>query len=662
MFDPPATALGAGVHAVVIGAAFLFFGYLVVSACLGRRLDRAALLALSLPGVMLVSLVAMLAHILTAGWLFATPTAARVLILLIAAVAVATKLLRHVRPAPLSRPELLVLVGATGLAAVAWFIPLLEMYPLHFGRDTRLHMGWVMQLIAGDRLPTAGLTGEIPNYYPWLFHSLTATVVSLTPGGRSFHAQGALQVMQVGGIVFAFFALGREITRRLSGGAAAVIFGSLSGGFGYFAARAPDVIVYTRAETLKYMGDFLPRRSYNMSFHNLVPVFPREVCFVLLVAVLVLLLLGRRRADFLLLAAGGTVLGLIGLTGGESFIVGTVVAGLWLALPPMAGLTKRAAAVFVPAFGLWALWLVPLAINYVRLGGFFGDASAPVHFPPLAFLVAYGIVTPFALYGAFRVLRRLRSDEGVALSVVTLAGAGALVLLAGAIPELLGRGFATLGREHRYWPLVYLGIVLLGAFGAADLLDRAIRKAILLAVAFGSAIVMLAIPTPILASLAVPDLLRPPPAFEDAVRNHPAAVFNALAPEPGHRCVAAAPERFTPQVFAYTGYRMVALLFAPEGRRNRARIQWRDIYEDIPGDDERILDNEILTQARVEPEEWEAIADKYGVDLVLTRWERADAEPFAPYEKRIARAGDRGMVVIVRRDCGGVFEASTHRV
>ena len=102
------------------------------------------------------------------------------------------------------------------------------------------------QLMAGDAMFGAVLTGEVPNYYPWMFHSVGALTTSLTPGETPYHALAPIQLVQVGGCVLALFALGRTLTRRAMTGFGAALLGALSGGFGFVLLNGLDVVADPR--------------------------------------------------------------------------------------------------------------------------------------------------------------------------------------------------------------------------------------------------------------------------------------------------------------------------------------------------------------------------------------------------------------------------------
>src|SRR5204863_6871097 len=125
-------------------------------------------------------------------------------------------------------------------------------------------------------------------------------------------------------------------------------------------------------------------------------------------AFLLLVVLGFSRHRIGYLLAGGTVLGLVALTGAEDAFVGfaiAIVAGLWAGRPRR---LRAVAALVVPALGLWSLWLVPMAVNYVGLGGVRGQSRPEGDLPALHILVSWGMVTPLAAWGAVVWLRCAR--------------------------------------------------------------------------------------------------------------------------------------------------------------------------------------------------------------------------------------------------------------
>lgn len=403
---PLDTALATGLESILVAAVLLAVGYLVVDALLGDRAGVPIRLGLAFPGLMAYVLILALIHIGSGGLVFGSPSAIRAGTAALGSALIVRKIFiarrrskRRSADEPQShqrfgRRDALLVAGLVALAVALWGSPIVRMIPLGHSGDQTVHMGWAAELMNGETTPSGPLSGAIPNYYPWLFHALVAFIASLTAGGRAFHAQGPLLVVQVTGAVLALYALGRELGGRVTTGAFAAVFGALSGGIGFLLLSRPDFVFDPREnggeEALRYAGDLLSRRSYNVSFHNLAPTFPRDVAFALTVAFLVMLVRGFRRkssADFL---GAGAVLGMIGLTGGETFIVGVGITIAASVVSIDVGRIRTALATLIPALAVWGLWLVPVAVNYVRLGGFVNTAAEPVTLTPLPFWVPGG--------------------------------------------------------------------------------------------------------------------------------------------------------------------------------------------------------------------------------------------------------------------------------
>ena len=608
-------------EALTVGLGLLLFGYLVIDAVArGRELERSVRVGLAFTGVVGYALVLMLAHMATGGAVFSRPAAVRVVTIVLFIGLVVLKVFRHrVGEVPrLSRQEGLAIAALLILALTLWGSPVARMLPVGHIGDQNLHMGWANQLINGQPTPTSAQSGEIPNYYPWLFHALVALIASLTAGGRAFHAQGALLLLQVGGAVLTLYALGKALTGKILTGAAVALFGALSGGVGFIMLRGPDFVFNPRADdgsaALDYLGDLLFRRSYNSSFHNLAPVFPRDVVFVLTTAFLLLLIAGVKQKRTGLFAAAGIVLGFIGLTGAEAFIV---LVGATVAVGIVARQGKRvAAATVLPGVCLWALWSLPLAINYLRLDGFVNTASAPVTLTFFGLLGSWGVTTPFAVVGLIRRVRSQRADLGTVVMVTMLVVAGAAVLLSGFVPRLLGSGFTTLGRQHRYWPLLHLTLAIFAGLGASAVTAKLRRRGRLPAAILVAATVALAVPSPLLASLALPEKIPAPPVLTASLLGDPASPLNTLALGPGRRCTVAAPHEIAMQVFGYTGYRFVSFPLGADDP-SHARVRWRAVYEAEHEISERAAANQTLIEGT--SRQWEAVADRYEVDAVLVR-------------------------------------------
>ncbi len=641
MLAAPSSPLISGVAGIVIALFFLAIGFLVADALIGRRdFGNIVRIGLALPGVMILTLGIMLVHIVTGGAVLSNPWIVRAAVALTLAALVGRKLLHHKRadvaPSP-EREHYVALAAVVAAAVILWGFPATQLLPLDRGWDTDRDGGYASQLLNGESTPSATVTGEVPNDYPWMHAATTALLASFTPGGRALAAHVPLFFIQVLGAVLALYALGLELTRRLYGGVAAALFGALSGGFGYLISRGPAIVLIPRAnegrDALTYLGDMLFVRSYNMSFNNLAPAFPRDLGFSLLAAFLLLLVIGFSRHSRRALIGGGVVLGMVGLTTGESMPFGLgAVALLTLAPPPShvgdqkSGDKLRftrwqvAAYVLGPALGLGALWVGPVIYNYFQLGGFRASVNTPVILTPLAFLGSWGLTVPFAVYGAYRFVPEVGRHPGARIILATLVSGLALLLLPVLVPLLPVKGFTTLSRSHRYWPLLYLPIALYAAVGASRLEKAIAGKRPQLALSLSVLAVILAVPSPLLASIALPDKKPAPRVLKRSLLGKP-TMLNLMAPQPGMRCVASVPADWSHAAFAYTGYRLVLFRWTDKLRTNSAHIRWGGIYERIPTTEERDEANNSLLNP-VDAREWKALANEWGVNVVtVPRWD-----------------------------------------
>ncbi|MDP9226503.1 MAG: hypothetical protein M3P18_22230, partial [Actinomycetota bacterium] len=488
-------------------------------------------------------------------------------------------------------------------------------------------------------------------YYPWLYHALVALLARFTPGGRAFDALGPLQLLQVTGTVLGLVALGRLITERFVTGVAAAVFGALSGGFGVGMLLNPPLIKAARsmdATKIPWLGDILARRPYNFAFNNLAPAYPRDVSFSLLVAFLLLLVLGLRTKSTATLAASGVVLGLVGLAGGEAIIVGAPVAVVVCLCQGSLQRGRASLAVLAPMLAIYATWLGPIVVNYIRFGGFVNTThvgNVVLTFPFL--LLSWGLATPFALIGIAVAVRSPR-DPGMLVPVAVVV-VTAVIMVSNAIPEAFGTAFSTLGRDHRYWSLCQLGVALLAAVGATVVFE-AWRNHRLAAVSGALVVVLLGIVSPALGSTIYPYRYPPIRLIGDSLRGDP-TLLNALAPSPDRRCVVAVRGNFLArEVFAYTGYRLVQWVVDPT-RTNWARIRWRDIYRYIPGDRERLADNRVLTTGSGPVDRWEALARKYRVNFVVVPQRRSSAAVFDRYPRARFSANGAPVTLVRVKDC-----------
>jgi hypothetical protein len=627
----------AGVEAMAVAGAFALFGYLLADAVLPRKGVHAALRwGLAVPAVAAYTVVLMLAHMATGGGVLSNAWLTRGLTAVIAAALVIRRLRR--RPGRAHGDDgfriwMFVAAGIVIVALAIWGSKVFRQLPLSQMGDIPWHMGLATEILNGETTPAATVTGTVPNYYPWLYHAMIALLAQFTPGGRTFHALAPLQFLHVAGAVLALFALGREVTGRWMGGPTVAFFGTIAGAFGR---------QYPGGATL---------RPYNVAFFNQSPPFPRDIALLLLFAFLALLVAGLASRNTRILVSAGIVIGIAGLAGAESFFVGMAVALVTALLSPKLGRIRTAVSLIVPALAVYAIWLIPLAVSYLRLGGFVNiTIRPPVNLTPLGILAAWGISVVVGAFGFIRWGPRARYDPGARVALVLVAVAGGMLLISVLIPEGLGESFLALGRRHRYWPLLHLGVAVYAGLGAFDLLIHAGRRHVAVAVGIGLLLIALAIPSSVRPAFARVDPLGG--WLGPAVRGDPDALPNVLAPTSGWRCTAAVPPSLTTTLFSYTGYRLVLFRW-PRYTENLARIRWTDIYDHIPGDTERRAANEVIVTGMADPDSWRTLVRAYGVDVVVVAERHAGAAPFAGSPMHRAVGGTRRYVVVWVDSCDG---------
>jgi len=635
MFEVPTSAAMAGLQALVVAGLFLTLGYLISDALLGRRVDAVTHWGLAFVGVCLFALMLMLVHIATGGRVFGHIWPTRVAAAVVFLVLGVRKVISLRWSAGRKRSP-----GAAGWAAIGlvivgclvWCSPVARSMPIDIGGDVILHAGWSSQLLNGETTPSATITGEIPNFYPWLAHSVTAMLARTLPEGRAYHAMAPLQLLQVAGMVLGLFAFGRALTQRISTGLVAALFGSLTGGLGFFALRELDVVLNPRgSDALRYFGDLFHRRSFNGAFSQMTPAFPRDIALTLAVGFLLLAVVGLRKQSKSVLVASGVTLGMAGLTGAESFYVGLGAAVLLCLTPNEISRSRRATLILAPALGVAALWFGPQIATMFRFSYQNITLVRPVYLPPLAILVSLGVTTPFALWGAVRWGPRSLSNPGV-LVVLTwsLVSLGA-VIVSGVLPAVFGDALESIGRSHRYWPMFSLGLSLMAALGATDLL-LALANHRWVASAACAVTIALALPSPIVASLALPEN-QSQGSLTLALQGRD-GFLNLIAPRPKGRCVIALPmnNRVDSLAWSYSGYRSVLYTHSNRQPGNPARIRWQSIYQVTTRIRERHQDNAVLVRGLGSPTSWRAVADEYGVDVVVARYSALDSPGFIGLE------------------------------
>jgi hypothetical protein len=366
-------------------------------------------------------------------------------------------------------------------------------------------------------------------------------------------------------------------------------------------------------------------------------------------AFVLLVVLGIRQRSRGLLVSAGVIGGIVGLTGAETFFFCSLIALVLALIVPEVGRFRILLSIGIPMGLVWATWLVPLLVNYRKYGGFDDTSGEAILIPPLNILGAWGLVLPFALFGLVMGFRQIRVRPHARV-VVGVTACAATLLVVSQLAESLGAGFTTLGRSHRYWPLLHLSLVPAAGFGAVQLLGLFRREwNERRAAALGAAILVFSIPSPILGSLALPEDWQSTPRPIEQMVTEQGTPMNLIDPVPGRTtCVIAAPDHLIQRVYWYTGSRLVRYKWIGVVPGNLARVRWAEMRDHIPWDAERAIDNIILTTGSGTRTQWEELAEKYDVDHVITTRSAAESGTFGDAERRPAS----GYVVLSRTDCG----------
>jgi hypothetical protein len=628
--------------AVAVTCGSLAFGYLLASTIVESLVDdRWLLWALAFPGLIVFSVVLTVVHAVSGGELYSRPIAVWILT---AATVVVLIIVRHrkrrSRPKPTRADLVAVLTGVVAIAV--WALPALGVIPLVVGGDHFHHMAWTNQLLNGEPLPTGALTGTLPNDYPWGFHGLTALLTAFMPTKNPYLTLHPLQLLLPFGGALGFLALGTRAFRDINAGVAAAILGAASGGFGFLLRFRTGIVTHPRnpRQIEAFIGDYLQRRSYNLSFGNISPPFPRDVTYVLLPVFLWLLLSGiegRRRA----LVAAGVTLGVCGLMGGDVYIIGIVVGACAVLLAP--GHRARwlsLVSFLVPALAVWALWLVPMAIHYVRLGGFRDLSSPPVNLPVDGVIGGWGLALPLGLVGLWAGRRSVKRP-GMVLALCLLV----VPLIVIVFPATLvsNKGFATLLRDHRYWPMVHAGLALLGGLGASFLLSALKRRDLQVAAAL--LLFVIAVSSPIAGSIgSVDHRRRGSELIREAMIGGPRVLFNLIRGPTGTQRNIAVPHEMEEYAYSYTGYRLVH--YFPN------RLRFPGIYESIPTRRSRKAAWRVLMNPR-SPDAWLATAQEFDLDLLVIPTSLV-GNPNLPSCEVLRPSSPEGLTVIFTRTCSGL--------
>ncbi|HEY7259436.1 MAG TPA: glycosyltransferase family 39 protein [Gaiellales bacterium] len=497
-------------------------------------------------------------------------------------------------------PALAAACAALAVSAAAWTVPG-DDYP-DGSTDILWHEGWIRQVVGGLDAPGSVYAG-VPNAYPWLEHALAALILS--GGGLGM----TVTLIVVEAFMLLTLAVGTwllacELGLARAAAAWAVVLAVAGGGIGWLEARGPAATLLTTrpnpagvAGALHpyerglgaYSGDLVLSPAPTPALGNIPPALPRELGLALVPLAVWTAVRAARRASGRWWAAAGAASGLAFLA---SPVAGMVAA---LAIAALAVVTRsRLAPVALVAAAIVAgAWLAPLAWHARDLGGFVNTTlGTPVEPTLVQVLATVAVLAVLGVLGAALVAtRRVAVVDRRPLAAVA-AALVVPVLLASIAPSV--GSLPALTRTLHYLPAAALALAILGGVAAAWLVERAGR----LRIACIAAIALAATASAATASAGMVEIRH-------WRADHPLLRCSAPLTAPTSATIAVfglaggpAKEPLALTVFARTG---ASLLYIP-----RPRIRYRDSFERIPGQGERL--------ARLR-----ALADGHRPDPVVTR-------------------------------------------
>lgn len=366
--------------------------------------------------------------------------------------------------------------------------------------DPPWHLGWSEQLLGGEPLPVGPAPELARNAYPWGYHAVLAALVRLVPASTPLVAHETVHLVLVASIPLVAAALARRIDRRAGLPAAACV--SLIGGFGWILARGAAFEPSPRDGSY---GADLVAASPNSVYELLPPAIPRELGLVLAGVAALLLVLAVERGTARARIAGGAAAGLVGVVSVPMLF--TALA--WAAAAAWFGrdkLLRAFAQIAAPAVAVFAVWAAPVALGYLRHGGFVDiTPRLGMEWPLPTALGAYGLLLPLAAGG---VVAARSSRTGAA--VVAFAGASAALLglaVARDVFDWTVWNNATLLHQGRMWPPVHLLAGVVGGVAVLRLHSWLRTRSPVTAVVVLGAVLAVAAASPVLASMGMRELL-----------------------------------------------------------------------------------------------------------------------------------------------------------
>lgn len=451
--------------------------------------------------------------------------------------------------------------------------------------DPPWHLGWTEQLLAGESVPTGPAPQVARNAYPWGYHSILATIVRLVPGSDPLVAHETVHVMLIVAIPLAAACLARLVNRRA--GLAAAVLAALAGGYGWLRSGSS---AFVASPSEARFGADLVVASPNSVYELFPPALPREVALVVLGAATLAVVIAIRLADRRVQIVAGAAMGIVGLISVPMFVtaaVWTVSVGL---VAIRTGRLRTLATVLGSALAVLSLWAGPLAIDYLRFGGFV-DISPQLGVEwalPIA-LASWGVLLPLAIAGVILAITT-QPPMVVRHLVACLAGSCLLLGLSIARARLDWGVFAneTLLHQGRIWPALHLlgaafaGIAVMAGYGWV----RARSKAI--AMILVTIVTAMAVASPVVAARGLTRILdRNLKGFDYDGPDLAADSFaRRAAPELGPEATVAVEgsDELAFLLFQLSGVRLAAY-DDPRLVGNELRIRFADLAEEW---DERI--------------------------------------------------------------------------
>lgn len=406
-------------------------------------------------GFVAFSVALMSLNIVTRGLVFGTPG-------LVPALALALIVFWWRRHEPMPRPRSVSWIRLTVLIVVLgalFALPgILTGSSIRTG-DPPWHLGWTEQLLAGEPVPVGPAPEFARNAYPWGLHGVMATLVRLVPGSDPRISLETLHLVIVAGLPLAAAVLAFRLRRNAGWAAAACV--ALIGGFGWMTAGEPDFA--TSPGNARYGADLVVA-SPNTVYEMLPPALPRELGVVLLGAAGLFLLIGTRNRNRRVELLAGFTAGLAGLVSVPMF----VSALIWMLMGGIVLSRDRWRFIKHTVGGamlVFALWALPVFIDYLTLGGFVNiTPRLGKEWPLWVAFGAWGILLPLAAIGIYLAIYRMHIEERVLLAF--MAGT-TVVLLLSILRGLFDwdlAGNATLLHQGRVWPPLHLlGAVFAGS-------------------------------------------------------------------------------------------------------------------------------------------------------------------------------------------------------